>query len=70
MDATPPKTSGEPSGPAPASFAVTHCRKCAAGWTRTLSDAGVVTVCLLDREPVLKNMTHCDRYEEKKAEAA
>ena len=29
---------------------------------------GSVTVCLLDREPVLLNMTNCDRYELREAE--
>jgi hypothetical protein len=36
-----------------------------AGWTRTGKDGGALTVCLLDREPVLIDMTDCDRYEPK-----
>ena len=49
----------------PKGFAASHCRKCAAGWTRTGADGGELTVCLLDREPVLADMTGCDHYEEK-----
>jgi hypothetical protein len=47
----------------PQGFAASHCRNCAAGWTRTGKDDAVLTVCLLDREPVLMDMTGCDRYE-------
>jgi len=46
-------------------YAETHCRRCAAGWTRQGKEGGVLTVCLLDREPVLGDMTHCDRFEVK-----
>lgn len=46
-------------------YAASHCRQCAAGWTRTGKEGGVLTVCLLDREPVLADMTHCDRFEER-----
>ncbi len=49
----------------PAGYAATHCRNCAAGWTRTGTEGGVLTVCLLDREPVLADMTSCDRFEPK-----
>lgn len=49
-------------------FAQTHCINCKAGWTR-YGENGSLTVCLLDREPVLLNMTDCDRYEPKKEEA-
>jgi hypothetical protein len=77
MDATtppaPPKKSEKPSGPAPGSFVITHCRKCALGWTRTLEGGGVTTVCLLDRDPVPYDLKDCDQYdpyEEKKPEAA
>lgn len=48
----------------PTGYALTHCTKCKAGWTR-YGEEGAVTVCLLDREPVLLNMTSCDRYEPK-----
>jgi hypothetical protein len=50
----------------PTGFAATHCRQCDLGWTRTGKEGGVRTVCLLDREPVLADMTSCDRYELKK----
>jgi len=46
-------------------FITSHCMNCAAGWTRTGTEGGTVTVCLLDREPVLDAMTNCDRYEAK-----
>ena len=46
-------------------YAETHCRRCAMGWTRKGEKGGVLTVCLLDREPVLDDMTHCDRFEAK-----
>jgi len=32
-------------------------------WTRVRANGTKITVCLLDQEPVLKNMAHCDRYE-------
>jgi hypothetical protein len=46
----------------PTGFAASHCQNCAMGWTRTGQD-GALTICLLDREPVLSEMTSCDRYE-------
>ena len=47
----------------PTGFGRTHCMQCKAGWTRTGEEGGVLTVCLLDREPILTDMTDCDRYE-------
>jgi hypothetical protein len=44
-------------------FAVTHCMRCQAGWTRTIANGAKAVFCLLDREPVPANMTSCDRYE-------
>jgi hypothetical protein len=38
---------------------------CALSWTRSGKDGGKLTICLLDREPVLDDMTDCDRYEAK-----
>ena len=49
-------------------FAVTHCMRCEAGWTRHLEGGRKAIVCLLDREPVLRNMTSCDRYELRRQE--
>ena len=49
----------------PTGYAATHCKNCAAGWTRTGTEGGELTICLLDREPVLANMTNCDRFERK-----
>ena len=46
----------------PTDFALTHCMRCTAGWTRCGADAKVI-VCLLDREAVLPSMTSCDRFE-------
>ncbi len=51
-------------------FAASHCRNCAAGWTRTGKDGGQLTICLLDREPVLSEMTACDRFEPKQEPAS
>jgi hypothetical protein len=48
------------------SFAVSHCRNCAAGWTRTGKDDGVLTICLLNRELVWAEISGCDRYEARK----
>lgn len=59
MDTTEPKE----TEPSPTGYAQTHCRQCAAGWTRIGIKGGTLTVCLLDREPVLADMTSCDRYE-------
>ncbi len=47
----------------PAGYAASHCLQCKAGWTRTGSSGGVLTVCLLDREQVLADMTDCNRFE-------
>jgi hypothetical protein len=44
-------------------FAMTHCRRCVAGWTRTIESGALAVVCLLDREPVPPNLTSCNRYE-------
>jgi hypothetical protein len=60
-------TRSRPRRQTPTGYADTHCRQCEAGWTRTGKEGGVLTVCLLDREPVLADMTHCDRYEQKPA---
>ncbi len=47
----------------PKGYAASHCMNCKAGWTRTGTTGGVLTVCLLDREPVLPDMTDCNRFE-------
>ena len=49
----------------PQGFGASHCRRCKAGWTRTGEGDKALTVCLLDREPILADMTSCDRFEEK-----
>lgn len=54
---------GKPAWQIATGYAATHCRNCAAGWTRTGKEGGVLTVCLLDREPVLDSMVDCDRFE-------
>ena len=46
----------------PDGYAASHCTQCTMGWTRTGSE-GALTVCLLDRQPVLAGMTNCDHYE-------
>lgn len=55
----------KPAWQKPTGYAASHCRTCAAGWTRTGKEGGMLTVCLLDREPVLGDMTDCDRFEAK-----
>jgi len=52
----------------PTGYAASHCTNCEAGWTRTGKDGGRLTVCLLDREPVLDDMTDCDHFEKKAAQ--
>jgi hypothetical protein len=47
----------------PTGYAASHCMNCKAGWTRTGTAGKALTVCLLDREPVLAEMAGCDRYE-------
>ena len=54
----------------PSAFAERHCMKCAAGWTRTGKDGGLLIVCLLDREPVLADMVGCDHYEPKEGQTS
>jgi len=62
-----PKTPAPPTWRTPTGYAASHCLQCKAGWTRTGPAGGVLTVCLLDREPVLADMTNCDRFEDRKA---
>ena len=54
----------------PSGYAASHCMNCKAGWTRTGKDGGVLTVCLLDREQVLADMTDCNRFEPMEAPEA
>jgi hypothetical protein len=49
----------------PSGFGASHCMKCKAGWTRDGERGSALTVCLLDREPIMAEMTGCDRYEPK-----
>lgn len=44
-------------------YAATHCVNCAAGWVRSGPDGGTLTVCLLDREPILTGLQSCNRYQ-------
>ena len=53
----------------PTGYAATHCMNCEAGWVRAGKE-GAVVMCLLDREPVLADMTSCNRFEPKEAQAA
>ena len=52
----------------PTDFACTHCMQCTAGWTRRGENGAQIVVCLLDQQPVLTNMTDCDRYEPREEE--
>lgn len=45
----------------PEGFAASHCRNCKAGWVRTGIE-GELIVCLLDGEPVLAEMTGCNKF--------
>jgi hypothetical protein len=56
------------SSQTPTGYAASHCRNCKAGWTRTGIEGGVLTVCLLDRLPVLSGMQDCDRYQPRQDE--
>jgi hypothetical protein len=49
----------------PTGFGATHCMNCSWGWTRTGKDGAKLTICLLDKEPVLDEMTDCDQYKER-----
>lgn len=49
----------------PIGYGASHCMQCKFSWTRTGKD-GALTVCLLDREPILTDMTDCDRFERKR----
>jgi len=54
----------KPGWQTPTGFALTHCRPCKYGWTRTSTGGGALTVCLLDHgDPVMADMKDCDRYE-------
>jgi hypothetical protein len=54
-----------PSADYKTDFATTHCLVCQAGWTRTGKEGQRITVCLLDREQVIPDMTGCDRFKHK-----
>ena len=47
----------------PSTFVAEKCMKCAAGWTRRGKSGTYLVVCLLDRDPVLPETVHCDRFE-------
>ncbi len=53
----------KPSWGTPTGYAASHCTQCKAGWVRTGKEGGKLTVCLVDREPVLADMTDCNKFE-------
>jgi hypothetical protein len=58
----------------PDDFGQKYCRNCQCGWTREGKDSegkdnAVLTICLLDREPIMEGITRCDRFEPKEEEA-
>ena len=59
-----PRTPHEPKNiwSTPKGYAASHCLNCQAGWTRTGPGGGMLIVCLLDREPVLADMTDCNKF--------
>jgi predicted metal-binding protein len=60
--------SNENARPKHTDYILTHCRTCAAGWTRTRENGEAVIACLLDRETVIADMTQCDRFEARNPE--
>ncbi len=58
-----------PSWQTPKGYAASHCQNCVMGWTRTGTEGGAITLCLLDRDLVLADMTSCDRYERREPKA-
>ena len=56
-------TQQKPSWGTPPGFASSHCTQCKAGWVRTGKEGGKLTVCLVDREPVLADMTDCNKFQ-------
>ncbi len=50
-------------------YVKTHCETCAAGWVRTgEKPEEKIYFCLLDREAVWPQMSHCNRFEPLEAE--
>jgi hypothetical protein len=43
-------------------YTKTHCMQCKYGWSRGTSEGAEVLFCLLDRQPVFKNITRCNQY--------
>lgn len=43
-------------------YAKTHCAQCKYGWRRDLTDGAEIMICLLDRQPVSRTVTRCNRY--------
>jgi hypothetical protein len=56
-------TQNKPSYETPTGYVASHCMRCEAGWVRTGKEGGKLTVCLVDREPVLADMTDCNKFE-------
>jgi hypothetical protein len=50
-------------------FIISQCGQCEMGWTRTGRAGGVLTVCLLDREPV-PDILSCDQLTIREQETA
>ncbi len=43
-------------------FCAKHCVNCQAGWVRSTKLGATVVICLIDREPVLANITACNKF--------
>ena len=56
-------TQQKPSWGTPTGYVASHCTQCKAGWVRTGKEGGKLTVCLVDREPVLADMTDCNKFQ-------
>jgi hypothetical protein len=50
-------------------YAASHCTQCVAGWKRTNKSGEAELSCLLDNQPILTDLTGCNRYEHKDAPA-
>ncbi len=62
-----PKASKATPWRAPSAFTESHCMKCEAGWVRRNKGGNYLIVCLLDRDPVLPETIHCDRFDPREA---
>ena len=46
------------------SFRETHCMRCQAGFVRTIEGEPTSLICLINREPVPKHITFCNKFKQ------